>query len=430
MINPLATELNSVLEGTIADRLMSGLGKRMYFPKGIIAQAAEAKKSAYTANATIGMAYSNNKPLILSAIAESMPALTPEQIVAYAPTAGIETVRQAWKKHIMENNPSLNDEDISLPMVTGGLTSGLSLLAELFMAENQTMITSDPCWDNYTLMFAERRGGILRELPFLGRGPGLDMDAIARTVKEEAAKGSVRIVLNFPNNPAGYSPTTTEAQELAALFLKTAEGGTDILILCDDAYFGLLYEDNVYRESVFSLFANLHPNILAVKIDGPIKEDYVWGLRTGFVTFGSKGLNEKHYAALTTKFMGSIRSSISCANTPAQYIMLKSMEDSRTAKEKASFKGMMQRRYNKVKEFINSNPAHPKLKPLPFNSGYFMSFHCMGISAEKLRMTLLDSHGIGLVAFGDTTIRAAYSALDEEQIIPVYRAIYDCADRL
>ena len=39
-------------------------------------------------------------------------------------------------------------------------------------------------------------------------------------------------------------------------------------------------------ESLFGLLANLHPNLLAVKLDGATKELFVWGLRCGFVTFG------------------------------------------------------------------------------------------------------------------------------------------------
>ena len=56
-MNKLAVELNEALKGSSAGRLMSALGNRLYFPNGIIAQSAEAKKSATRANATIGMAF-------------------------------------------------------------------------------------------------------------------------------------------------------------------------------------------------------------------------------------------------------------------------------------------------------------------------------------------------------------------------------------
>ena len=57
-ILPLAKELNTVLESeapAVLD-MLSGLGKRLYFPKGIISQGAEAKAKADRFNATIGIA--------------------------------------------------------------------------------------------------------------------------------------------------------------------------------------------------------------------------------------------------------------------------------------------------------------------------------------------------------------------------------------
>jgi aspartate/methionine/tyrosine aminotransferase len=426
-MHSLAVELNSVLNDTVAGRLLSHLGSRLYFPWGIVAQSAEAKKSAYTANATIGMAYSGGKPMILSAIAGSMPTLSPEQAVAYAPTAGVEQVRADWKKLILRKNPSLKADGISLPVVVPGLTAGISFMADIFFEEGSSMITCDPCWDNYRLIFTERRNGSLRGTSFISFGPGLDLEAVGRAIKEEAKTGKVYIIFNFPNNPSGYSPTRAEAETLAGFCREAAEEGTDVLALCDDAYFGLFYEPEIYQESIFSLLADSHERILAVKIDGPIKEDYVWGLRTGFVTFGSKGLTTGHYHALITKLTGAIRSSVSCANTPAQHIIIKALEDPGTVKEKARFQDIMQKRYDAVKEFLEKHPNHPVLKPMPFNSGYFMCFRCGGVSAEALRQELLRKKGIGVVALEESYLRVAFAGLDAEQIPFVYQTIYDTA---
>ena len=53
-MNALAEELNEALAGSVASRLLSDLGKRMYFPKGIISQSAEADERAKRFNATQG----------------------------------------------------------------------------------------------------------------------------------------------------------------------------------------------------------------------------------------------------------------------------------------------------------------------------------------------------------------------------------------
>jgi len=428
-MNPLAEELNNILDGTIAGRLFSNMGRRLYFPKGIIAQSTEAKKSASVANGTIGMAYNHGKPMILPAIADNMPAFTPEESVAYAPTAGIEKARTAWKEHMIRKNPSLDPEKISLPVVIAGLTAGLSCTGDLFIGKGSTLIASDPCWDNYSLIFETRRQAQMIPVQFLGTGPGLDMEAISAAVKQEAKSGSVRIIFNFPNNPSGYSATTEEADALVSLLKETAEGGADVLVICDDAYFGLFYEDNIYKESLFAKFANLHERVLAIKLDGPTKEDYVWGLRMGFLTFGSKGLSQAHYDALVRKLMGAIRSSVSCANTSAQHLMLKVMDDPRTPGEKEKYKAILQNRYNLVKDFVKKHPDHHILQPLPFNSGYFMSFRC-NINAEALRQELLQKHGIGTVSLGDKCLRVAFSSIDEAKISAVYGQIYDTATQM
>ena len=114
-MNQLALELNAALDGTVAARLLSGLGKRLYFPKGIISQSAEAKKLGHRANATIGMAFEGGRPMVLSAIADGMPTLSAAEAVAYAPTAGVESARTAWKDAMVRKNPSLDGARISLP---------------------------------------------------------------------------------------------------------------------------------------------------------------------------------------------------------------------------------------------------------------------------------------------------------------------------
>jgi len=426
-MNTLAVELNTVLDGTVAGRLLSSLGKRLYFPKGIIAQSGEAKKLAHRANATIGMAYEGGRPLILSAIAEGMPTLSTTEVVAYAPTAGVEPARTAWRDAMVQKNPQVNPEKISLPVVVPGLTAGISYVADLFLDEGDTMLISDPCWDNYGLIFPDRRGASVTEIPFFGAGAGLNLGGIEKAVLKAAQTGAVRIILNFPNNPSGYSPTAAEAEALIAMLRSVAEQGADVLVICDDAYFGLAYEPDIYGESLFGRLASLHEKVLAVKVDGPTKEDYVWGLRMGFVTFGSRGLDQTAYEALVKKLMGTIRSSVSCSNTPAQHLMLKTMADQRTPSEKAHYRELLRKRYSAVKDFVRANPDHPVLRPLPFNSGYFTSFRCVGVGAEEIRQTLLKDHGIGTIALGNAYLRVAFASVDADQLPGLYRTIYDVA---
>jgi len=434
-INPLALELNEVLDASPVGQFLSSMGRRLFFPKGIIAQAAEAKKVAKV-NATLGMAFKGGKPLALAPLTKQFTALPPEEMVIYAPTAGVEPFRKAWKAAIIRKNPLLNENDFSLPVVVPGITAGISYIADLFLDEGKVMLAADPSWENYSLIFTERRGAVQKGIPLFS-GSGLNLPAFEKAIKEEAASGVVRIILNFPQNPSGYTPAKAEADALVNMIKECAEKGASVLVICDDAYFGLFYEEGIIRESLFSRFAGLHEKVLAVKIDGPTKEDYVWGLRTAFISFGAKGLSENAAAALEKKCMGAIRSSVSCSNTPAQYLALKTWEDPAIEAEKEAYNTLLCGRYRMVKKFIEENPAPPALEPLPFNSGYFMSFRCK-IAAdadskqsgvEKLRQALLKK-GIGTIALEDQYLRVTFAAIEEEDIPFVYRTIYETAAEL
>ena len=64
-MNELAKGLNEVLDTSIAGAFLSQVGRRMYFPKGIVAQSDEAKQKADRYNATVGLATSKGQPMHL-----------------------------------------------------------------------------------------------------------------------------------------------------------------------------------------------------------------------------------------------------------------------------------------------------------------------------------------------------------------------------
>ncbi len=428
MINPLAQELNDTLSGSVAGSLLSDLGKRIFFPRGIISQGGEAKKLGKTANATIGTTIINGKPAILEAVHKFAPELSAAELVSYAPTAGLPDLRELWKAKLVEKNPSLKGKNFSLPVVVPGLTAGISYLADLFVDEKHPLLAANPSWDNYALVIETRRGAELHQFEMFSEN-GFNIDAFKKALEKEAESGSVRVLLNFPQNPSGYSLTNAEAKEVISIVRAQAEKGTKIIVWDDDAYFGLNYEDDIYPQSLFAEFADLHENVLAVKIDGPTKEDFAWGFRTGFITFAGKGMTDAHYEALVKKLMGLIRSSVSCSSTPSQNLILRAFEDKDIDRQKKEFRDILEARYKAVRDFVKTHTSNA-VRALPFNSGYFMSFTLTKINAEDLRKKLLNERGIGTISIDAKTLRVAFSSVDKEKIQEVYSAIYECADEL
>jgi hypothetical protein len=60
----------------------------------------------------------------------------------------------------------------------------------------------------------------------------------------------------------------------------------------------------------------------------------------------------------------------------------------------------------------------------PFNSGYFMLIKVKGVDAEKLRVHLLDKHGVGLICTAPTDLRVAFSCLEVAQVAPLFEAVH------
>ncbi len=409
--------------------MLSELGKRLFFPRGIVAQSAEAKKHATRANATVGIATRAGKPVFLPVIRNLVPGLDPDEIFPYAPTQGIEKLREQWKKEIIRKNPDVGGTPFSLPLVVPGLTCGIATVADLFADKGDVLVLPDLHWDNYPLIFETRREASISTFPFYDERGGYNVPGLGGALKKAAGKGKVMLLLNFPNNPTGYSLTRAEADAVVGTIGEVARSGARCLVIMDDAYFGLFYEEETYPQSLFARLCGLHENILAVKIDGSTKEDLTWGFRTGFVTLGSKGLTSPQYDALTRKLMGAVRSTVSNSSILAQNLILHALESPDREREKAEAAALLRERYEKVKSVL-SRKKSTALEPFPFNSGYFMSFRLLRGTAEELRKALLMGCGVGTIAVDERCLRVAFSSVDVDKIPELFELIYAEAEKL
>jgi aspartate/methionine/tyrosine aminotransferase len=428
-MNPLAKELNTTLENTIAGSLLSSLGKRLYFPKSVITQSAEAKEHATRFNATAGMASSLNEPIYLSAIRQLIPELPPRDIFEYSSTSGEPLLRELWRRELIQKNPELDGKAFTLPIVTSGITHGISIAADLFTDTSDVVMMPDMSWENYRLIFEGRSQAKVVTFPFFTAEGKFNSEGLRKAFETQMkkVKKKVILILNFPNNPTGYSPSQTEAAEIIRLLQEQAEKDFKILVILDDSYFGLFYEDETYRHSLFGPLCSLHDNILAIKTDGATKENYAWGFRIGFLTYGSKSLTEGHYMALLNKTSGAIRTSISSCCRLSQTLLIKELQHPTYQRDKEKGYELLKRRYIKVKQLMG-NVAFPKnISILPFNSGYFNCFKLENGGAENLRLKLLHEDGIGTIAIDDKYLRVAFSQVELNDLEALYQAISKAA---
>jgi aspartate/methionine/tyrosine aminotransferase len=428
-MDPLAAELNeTILAASPAlHDMLSDLGRQLYFPKGILTQSAESKVKATRFNATIGIATEKGVPMHFKCAAKYFNGLTPREIFDYAPSYGLPALRERWLTKIRHDTPSLGSQAVSLPVVTHALTHGLAMLADLFVNPGDLVLLPDKFWGNYKLIFSVRKKAEFVQFPFFD-GRRMNLDGFRKALQEAAARRSkIILLLNFPNNPTGYSISTAEAAELNRTIAAVAAGGTRIIVIADDAYYGLFYDAETLKESIFGGLAGLHENVLAVKADGATKEHFVWGFRVGFLTFGIRNGTPEMYEALVKKLGGAIRGNISNCSMPAQSLVLKFLDDPELPREQAEKFGILAARALKVREVL-ANPRYADAwEPYPFNSGYFMCLRLKQAEAEKVRVHLLDKYQTGTIATGKTDLRIAFSSLEIDSIPELFVIIYKAA---
>jgi aspartate/methionine/tyrosine aminotransferase len=420
-----ATELNNVIKSSnraVYD-LLSKRGKAIYFPaKGIISQSAAAKGKEL--NATIGTAYENDgRPMVIPSLARFFE-VDSKDAFPYAPSQGIPSLRNKWQELIRSKNPSLGTLDISLPVVTCGVTNGLSIIGYMFVDEGDSIILSDLYWENYDLTFANAYGARF-ELFNLFHGKDFDLASFKKTVMKKNA-GKKVVLLNFPNNPAGYTPTTQEAEEIIAILQEAAEAGNKLVVILDDSYIGLVFEENVINESLFARLAHAHENLLAIKTDGITKEEYAWGLRVGFITYGIKNGSKELYQALEAKTAGAIRGNISNTSHPAQSAFLRALNSAEYAKEKQDNYQKMKQRYLKVKEVLGRHDDYSRyFEAAPFNSGYFMCVRLKDLDADKVWELLLSKYSTGVICYSkEKLFRIAFASTPLDKIEKLFDNIY------
>ncbi len=428
-LDPQAIQLNQTIraENPAVEQMLSARGRAIFFPKlGVLSQSAEA--SGKDINATIGIALEDDGgPVALPSLASNVQ-LPPKDVFPYAPSAGRPDIRKLWREMLIAKNPGLAGQSFGQPVVTAALTHGLSMAGYLFCDPDDTVVLPDLYWENYNLIFTLGYGARLATFPTFTAAGGFDVEALAAALRGPVGKKIV--LLNFPNNPSGYTPNLAEARAIIATLTAEAERGSHVIVLVDDAYFGLVFEEGVPTESTFASLCGVHPNLMAVKIDGATKEDYVWGFRVGFLTFGIAGGTPALYQALEAKAGGAIRGNISNTSNLAQSLLVRSWTSGAYQAEKRAKYELLRTRYRAVRDTLAGHPEYAEhFVSLPFNSGYFMCVRPLKVDAERLRQLLLAEYSTGTINFNGV-LRLAFSATPTAKLPRLFENLFRASRQL
>jgi aspartate/methionine/tyrosine aminotransferase len=406
---------------------------------GLLAQAAEAKGSKL--NATLGVFLDDDLKIGIVPAVSSAVNLDRSRITEYAPSHGVGALRQLWRQRLLDADHIHEDmaERVSLPIVTAGLTAGLTLAGHLFLEPGRgEIIIADPYWPNYDLMFKDIQHCTIRTFQLFDSAatrpedrtkanlPGF-IEVLRSSGNSVAAGLPLVVLLNLPHNPTGYSFTNQEADHFVHALREYLDINPErrVVVLIDDAYSGFVFEPGVRTHSLMRDLGGLHDRLLAVHISGATKELYAWGLRVGFVTFAGKSCSPKDLKTLEDKAAAIIRGTLSNVSMLSQQLTIETLKSTETETTHLGYQTSMQARYAACKAEVALPEFQEYFQALPFNSGYFFALRIRDsrIKSEDLRKALLEEHSVGVVTIGPELVRIAFSAITAQQVPQLFQAL-------
>jgi aspartate/methionine/tyrosine aminotransferase len=414
---------------------LSPLGRRSFFPRGIPFQSGQARDCRI--NATIGQVTDGaGNPIPLAPMAERLAALPARDVFLYAPIQGRDQARAAWHRKLTEEDPHM--ASVGMGQVAAGICHAISMGADLFFAEGDTLVLPDMYWDNYDQIFSVRLNGKMITYPFYrtgragtapdgtghdGKGGGFNHEGLAKTLASFA--GKVHTILNFPSNPTGFSPTPEDMEKIAKVLIDAAKDRI-VVVFCDDAYHGMVYEKTAATKSLFFDLVGKHPNLIPLKCDGITKELAFFGGRAAFLHFG---VDREASDVLVDKCKGLIRAGVGGTVSISQVLLEIELADPRHASEVERVRLILEDRYLEMKRVLSKKSRH--WEALPFNGGCFCLLRLRdGIDAENLRQKLIKEESVGVVCMGKGHVRLAFCSMRREDIAPLVEALERACDEM
>ena len=408
----------------------SKLGENIILPQDVLIQSKETSAVVGAINATIGIATANKKAMALPSINKVITEISNSEYLPYSPTPGLPKMRALWKEKILADNPTINKEYLSLPMVTTGITQGIDIAANLFSERGDALLLPNLFWQNYAQIYTIKLGNNIYKYNQFDENNNFSIENF-KTALYSIKEDKISLILNFPNNPTGYTPSDDELTKLVEVINIFAKEhpSKQLIIVSDDAYFGLFFEDN-HKTPTLSATYKLaeNSNCLIVKLDGITKEFYSWGLRVGFITYYTK--DDTLRKTLLEKTQGFLRSTTSSPSNLSQQIALKLLENKQALLEKEENDSIIQDRYYELKLAISKENLATLVTILPFNSGYFFTIKLpTTINAHEFRLKFLNEYKYGVYSMDDEHIRIAFSCLDKELIPELISKFKECIQK-
>ncbi len=432
----------------------SSVGKRIFQPNGIFYWTGRAKEEAEI-NATIGTAVGPENDIISGGRSKALPYylpelkeyinIDPERLTSYAPIAGVPPFRELWKQWIVhkgkrEANMPSGPIDVSplvtTPVICNGITNGIYITSRMFLEPGERIVCPNKRWGNYNSILSLQNELKIESFQFFNQAQfnlGGMMESMKRVAEHQER---LVLILNFPNNPTGYCPTPAEVKDIvAALTTFCDTNKKPLVVLCDDAYEGYTFDEQVVGNSIFYELVNRHKLLIPIKLDGTSKEILMYGGRIAAITLGihPSWIDEPKLKQFDTewgnKVQAMVRSTISNSNHFCQEILVDMMKDGFESiiSSRKKIIQILEERFKRTVASFNKYDS-PKMTMDPAGGGFFVFLNIDGIPADKFADHLLVKYKVGTFPVVNPKekingIRVAFCSIPIEQIDGCFQKI-------
>lgn len=188
----------------------------------------------------------------------------------YGPTTGYPPLVASLQKFLKKKDLPVDKNKI---LVTTGSLQAISIITQEFVNEGDVILTENPCFVGAISIF-ETYGAKIISIPI--DKDGIDISALKETLSGLQTKPKLFYVTPNFHNPAGIVYTEERRKELMEVL-----SGSDIILLEDDAYGDLYFDDSaVSLVRPMKSYKNFNVEVIYTgsfsKIIGP-------GLRLGYM---------------------------------------------------------------------------------------------------------------------------------------------------
>lgn len=270
----------------------------------------------------------------------------------YAPMAGVMALREKIAEKLNILHHSIYHPETEITITAGGTQAIFTALAAVIQP-NDEVIIFEPAYDCYapTIKLLE---GLVKPVELTPPDYGIDWGMVRQLITNRTRM----IILNSPHNPTGSILDENDIKELI-----TITKNTDILILSDEVYEHLIFDNRKHLS--MARFPELKERSFIVASFGKLFHTTGWKMG---------------YCLAPEKFMTEFRKVhqflVFSVNTPMQYAMADFMAGNSYYDELGEF-------FENKRDFFINLMENTRFKMLPCHGSYFLCTTYKNITEEK-----------------------------------------------